>query len=285
MSETIFKRLWHQGYKGRFVSYKWPALTPAFPFEFNDSEYRAWKYGQGLAALFSQSPADFTRNLYSFSQGAVVCGAALTAYGLSVDNYVMSQAAAPAGCYDTNTSINNYDLFAQRERQSPTPDGIDDLGYRGYLTRLNVSGSVVSFYNTVDYALKTGRELGRNVSWEGNQLNYKPNWFVGRHYEYDTSESIGQRCKLRINGSSTWRYVVDIQESMSFVARPRSEAAGASTSVAGRITDRYNVGPDTPSNFRDSVSDHGGQFSRRIQQTAPYYRELGVRLRVLSIQQ
>ena len=32
VSETIFKRLWHQGYKGRFAFFKWPALTPAFPF-------------------------------------------------------------------------------------------------------------------------------------------------------------------------------------------------------------------------------------------------------------
>ncbi len=61
---------------------------------------------------------------------------------------------------------------------------------------------------------------------------------------------------------------------MSFVARPRSEAAGASTSVGGRITDRYNVGPDTPSDFRDNASDHGGQFNRRIQQLGPYYENL-----------
>ena len=57
MSETVFKRLWHQGYKGRLASYKWPALTPAFPFEFNDSEYRAWKSGRGLAALVNSFPA------------------------------------------------------------------------------------------------------------------------------------------------------------------------------------------------------------------------------------
>jgi hypothetical protein len=279
VAETVFKRLWHQGYRGRFAFYKWPALTPAFPFEFNDSEYRAWKCGRGLATLVNSFPESFGKNLYSFSQGAPVCGAALTVYGLTVDNYVMSQAAAPAGCYDTSESINSYADFLVAETENPTPDASNDLGYRGYLTRLSVSGTVVSFYNTVDYALKTGREVGQNTSWEGNQLSYKPHWFVGRHYEYDTSASTGQRCKLRINDSSTGRYVVDIHESMSFIARPRSEAAGASASVAGRITGRYNVGPDTPSNFRDGASEHGGQFSYAIQRVWPYYENL---LRVLT---
>ena len=32
--------------------------------------------------------------------------------------------------------------------------------------------------------------------------------------------------------------------------------------VGGRITTRYDVGPDTPSDFRDNASDHGGQFNR-----------------------
>jgi hypothetical protein len=175
----------------------------------------------------------------------VVCGSALTIYGGAANNYVLSQGAIPAGCYDDSASINNYPLFSQQELQSPTPDVMDDLGYRHCLNSLKVNGAVVSFYNTSDYALKTGRALAQNVSWEGNQIDYKPNWFVGRHYEYDVSEAIGERCKLRINGSNNWRYVIDIHESMSFVARPPSEAVGASTSVGGRITNRYNVGPDT----------------------------------------
>ena len=191
VSETIFKRLWHQGYKGRFAFYKWPALTPAFPFEYNDSEYRGFKSGRGLAHFLASFPAHYRKSLYSFSQGAVVCGAALTVYNGAVDDYVLSQAAIPAGCYDASDSINNYDLFDQREQQSPTPDTTDDLGYRGYLSGLNVSGSVVSFYNTVDYALKTGQEGGINVSWEGNQLDYKPNAFTGRSYKYEADVWVG----------------------------------------------------------------------------------------------
>lgn len=196
----------------------------------------------------------------------------------------MSQAAAPAGCYDTSSLINSYDLFMQREQVSHTPDGTDDLGYSGYLGPLSVSGAIVSFYNTVDYALKTGRELGQNVSWEGNQIDYKPNANLGtlgyRTYVYDSGlptdpYPIGQRCFLRdVYAPFNQRQLTDIQESMSFVARPRSEAAGANTAVAGSVTARYNVGPGSPSAFDRESSDHGGQFSRRIQELQPYYENL-----------
>jgi hypothetical protein len=73
-SETMFKRLWHQGYKGRFAAFKWLALTPAFPFRFNESEYRAWKCGRGLAQFLNGFPNDYKKNLYSFSQGRRYAG-------------------------------------------------------------------------------------------------------------------------------------------------------------------------------------------------------------------
>jgi hypothetical protein len=283
-SETVFKRLWHQGFKGRFASFKWLALTPAWPFKFNESEYRGWKSGQGLARFLGTLPSDYQKNLYSFSQGAIVCGSALTVYQASVQNYVMSQAAAPAGSYDASNEINSYTDFLNAEATLPTPDGTNDLGYRGCLSSLNVGGAVVSFFNTVDYALKTGRELGINVSWEGNQISYKPNANMGalgyRTYAYDSGPPsdpfpIGQRCFLRdVYMPFNERLLSDIHESMSFVARPRSEAAGASNVVGGRITGRYNVGPGSTSAFDRASADHGGQFSRSIQGTQDYYEQL-----------
>ena len=140
-----------------------------------------------------------------------------------------------------------------------------------------MSGSVVSFYNTLDYALKTGQEAGINASWEGNQLDYKPNAFPGRSYKYEADVWVGgsgRIAMLLINDSTIGRYAVDIHESMSFVARPRSDAAGANESVGGSIEELYNVGPGSPSAFDRGSSDHGGQFSRRIQQLWPYYEKL-----------
>ncbi len=290
-SETVFKRLSHKGFKGRFATFKWLALTSALSFNFNESEYRAWKCGRGLAQFLGSFPPYYSKNLYSFSQGAVVCGAALTTYGASVRNYVISQGALPAGCYDPSQSVNSYQDFIEEDKVNPTPDYSNDLGYRNYLSGLNVTGQVSSFFNIRDYALKTGNFFGLDANWEANQLDYKPNTFSAssRTYAYDSGPPsspfpIGQRCFLRkLNFALEERRLSDAHESMSFVARPRSEAVGARAQVGGKInTVPFNVGPDTASNFRDGQSDHGGQFSRRIQQTQDYYLQLGIRLGVLN---
>lgn len=46
--ETMFKRLWHSGYKGRFAFVRWPTYSAQTNpitgglFTYNDSDYRAW---------------------------------------------------------------------------------------------------------------------------------------------------------------------------------------------------------------------------------------------------
>jgi len=278
-SETIFKRLWHHGYKGRLASFKWLALTPASPFKYNESEYWGWLCGRGLTQFVNTLPESngYKKNLYSFSQGATVCGSALTAYGLSVDNYILSQAAVPAGCYDTSVPINSYPDFLDEETLRPTPNFSADLGYGSYLCAFdaNISGSVVSLFNTGDYALKTGKTnvggVDVNSNWEANEIDYKPNLFSETSYTYTPSLAIGQRCKLVRGSIPQSRLLTSIYESMAFVARPRSEAAGANGSVGGSIGECYNVGGGSPSNFGLDQSDHSGQFSRRIQSTWSYY--------------
>lgn len=297
-AEIIFKRLWHQGFKGRFAFYKWPALNPAgigsTGFEFNGSEYRAWKYGHGLAN-FVNSINKSSKNLYAHSQGNIVCGAALTDYGLTVDNYVLTQAAVPAGCYDVSggqndsSSINGYPRFWNKEANKPTPDFAADLGYRGYLATLGVTGNVTNFHNFDDYALATGRTFWLlQTHWEANQDTYKPddsfsntNW-----YTYIEANANGKRCQL-VDAFLVGRFVADSHESMSLLARPRSKAVGARASVRGSIDGQLDL-----SAFRDSAGkqvftrasdDHGAQVGRRIQEVWEYYTELGRSLGVLPL--
>jgi hypothetical protein len=291
-AETVFKRLWHQGFKGRFAFYKWPALNPAgfgsTGFEYNLSEYRAWKYGRGLAG-FVNSINKSSKNLFAHSQGNIVCGAALTDYDLTVDNYVLTQAAVPAGCYDVSggrndpNSINGYARFWAKEDSNPTPDFVDDLGYRGYLVALGVSGNVVNFHNFDDYALASGRALlGRvEVHWEADQDSHKPdasfsnaNW-----YTYIPSNPDGQRCQL-VDAFFAGRFVTDPHESMALVARPRSKAIGARAGLQS-TDDEFDLAA-TPLEFSPSSDDHGAQVARRIQQVWLYYTELGDALGVLS---
>src|SRR5205807_1346903 len=105
--ETMFKRLWWQGYNGRFVAFRWATQTSATSY--NTSEWFAWKYGKSLLNyvdnyLKHQMP-DYTMSIAAHSMGNVVVGSALKR-GLSIDEYILMEAAIPSGCY--NDSVNNY---------------------------------------------------------------------------------------------------------------------------------------------------------------------------------
>src|ERR1043166_7417750 len=107
-SEIMFKRLWWQGYKGRLVGFRW-ASDLSMVGGFNTGEYRAWKYGKSLKDYFDDPdkgqkvklsppkvPEAYTFSIAAHSQGNVVACSALKR-GLTVDNYLMMQAAIPAG--------------------------------------------------------------------------------------------------------------------------------------------------------------------------------------------
>lgn len=221
---------------------------------------------------------------------------ALTDYGLTVDNYVLTQAAVPAGCYDVSggqsdpNSINGFQRFWIKEANKPTPDFKSDLGYRGYLQNLNVTGNVRNFYNEVDYALATGTILLglKETNWVANQESYKPDGAFrnGNRYTYIPGDPAGQRIHL-VDDNVLGRFVTDPHEAMSMVARPRSKAVGAKTGVGGSIDAGLNLETFTnaegDSVFTRSSDDHGAQVTRSIQEVWPYYTELGRTLGIIPL--
>lgn len=44
LGETVFKRLWHRGFRGRLIYYRWPTQKPRLSYGLLQSEYRAYKY-------------------------------------------------------------------------------------------------------------------------------------------------------------------------------------------------------------------------------------------------
>ena len=278
-AETMFKRLWHQGFEGRFCAFRWATLTSIITY--NTSEYRAWKYGRSLQNYVASLPTDYIKNVAAHSMGNVVTGSALQRR-MAVSRYFLMEAAIPGGCY--GDAVNNYSLFTTAEQTSHTPDTVEDLGYRLYLQAAysNV-GKVVNFYNRLDFALATGRYpvLG-STHWEQNQLLYKPNANLGlmlgdRTYAYDLGPPnnpylIGQRCFLRDSYPPfNQRQVEDIHESMAYVARPRSKAIGAEPNSANVFPDSVNL---ADYGFGEAQSDHSGQVNRRIQQVSDFYKKI-----------
>jgi pimeloyl-ACP methyl ester carboxylesterase len=283
-SETMFKRFWWQGYKGRFCAFHWATLTGFTTY--NTSEFRAWKYGLSLKKYVESLKANlsgYTMNIVAHSMGNIVTSSALNR-GLTVDNYVLLQAAVPAGCYDTSSGINSYGVFATAEASKTTPDlAVPDMGYRGYLA--NVSGNLVNFYNANDFALATGNLATFthipflwwiDANWEANEVESKPDYFTSQVYNYDSTQTLLQRGQLLIrHAGPTYtvdHYVTDPQESMSFVARPRSKAVGALADVGGTITSQVDLNANF--GFDRNRDEHSAEFNWNIQRVGGFYSEL-----------
>ena len=298
-SETMFKRLWWQGYKGRFAAFRWATQT-SFD-SYNTSEWMAWKYGKSLANyvenyLKHEMPG-YTMNIAAHSMGNIVTGSALNR-GMTVNTYMLMQAAVPSGCFDE--SSNTYALFVEAEITNPTPDTAADLGYTLYLdTAATRVASFVSFFNIEDWALATGTTpipggvIGvpfgwpYPTNWEENQVDFKPNLLneadsTAGDYQFGPGQPIAHRVTLNwgrtlSGGYTSTRAVADIHESLSFVARPRSKAAGAEPHNATVFGSVINL--QATCNFGRLQTDHSGQFNRRIQELNEFYHRMFVELR------
>lgn len=268
-AEMMFKRLWHAGYKGRLHAFTWPTLSGEDPlFEsgpdgklsYDRSEFRAWKSGAALEGYLH-----FLRNLHSdgrlatvsHSMGNVVTGEALRR-AAPADLQIMMQAAISAGCYDTRTILEDADLLAKDIKQ-PTPDFDVDLGYRGFLE--NVAVPTINYFNEVDFALQTGQVMGFiNAAWLTNQ-GTKPDDPSGRGVYGYRDDRPGL-----YSGKQLLREVTDVHESLAFLARSRTRAAGADSRIQFPQTALLpNVDLEVAFGFTRDSTEHSAQFNRPIQ--------------------
>ncbi|HRG55179.1 MAG TPA: hypothetical protein PLG56_04010, partial [Lacunisphaera sp.] len=289
VAETVFKRLWWQGYKGRLASFRWETLVGPFsgeiPAHYNLNEWLAWNWGKGLRDFVASPhiPNGYTVNVAAHSLGCTLVGSALQ-LGMSASNVVLLQGAIPAGCFDTSggqsepDSINGYERMWEHEAAKPTPDNFSALGYRAFVP--NVGGATIyNFYNEQDYALF----FGPLDAWEGNQRINKPDGLdlfsglaPGLSYQYNPSVSlpVSERGRLFFSATGDNRHVTTPYESMAFIARSRSKALGAKDGVGGIVNFNVNIGPGSGTDLQDARPDHSGEFTRSIQQLQDFYRIL-----------
>jgi pimeloyl-ACP methyl ester carboxylesterase len=279
--ETMFKRLWWQGYKGHFAALRWDTRKSDGEFdtgEYNRSENRAFVYGAALKTWVTNLSASYTVSLVGHSMGNVVCGEALR-QEMRVRNYLVMEAAIPMSCYDANAP--QLARLVDQDAQYHTPDyditpGSNEgtLGYRGYLQ--NVTGTLTNFFNPDDWALSTGFTLGHETNWESNQINYKPDGEVAGavhdaswSYQYDPTYPLNQRAWVL---SGEYRNVIESWEMKAFVARSRTKAAGVLDYTGGPIGAKINLRDDY--GFGNTRPEHSGQFTRSIQKLDPLYKKM-----------
>jgi len=136
-------------------------------------------------------------------------------------------------------------------------------------------GNYYCFYNPQDNALATGTVLFGRVatSWEADQVSYKPDGNPGLSGLGYYNMSPGTPNYNPVNEEVTLpnRAVDEAHESMSFVARPRSQAAGADINSPVVFGNAFNL--QALYGFGSALSDHSGQFTRDYNQVYSLYHK------------
>jgi len=233
--ETIFKRLWHRGFKGRLVFLHWPTIKPRLAYGLFQSEYRAYKSGPALKDLVESQPSDRVVHVTAHSLGSVVLTEALR-LGMVAEDAMFQVGAVPAGSLDPRD-----DLTLPEVRDLVTPDSADEFGYRGYLRTPHTR--LYNMYNPSDHTW---------IGWNLAQHLIKPTHESGARYEYnpDASPSSRYMLKYRPDGEEGWRtrQVTDHHEVMAFIARSKTHPIGGEARLEGPIEHKFDIGRP-PFNF------------------------------------
>jgi hypothetical protein len=265
-TETMFKRLYWQGYHGRYVAVRWPTLsseTDKYGLEyltFNRDEYIAFKCAKGVADYFVDLHGRFPQhhiNVTAHSHGNVlmmeVLKRHLAAGQTAIHNYALLQAAVAAECLDTNAPT-----FPGFTISYPNSDSF--YGYAGPVQNA-ISGHMANFFNTNDFGVVT--------AWQPDQLLYKPD---GRYY-YQYLAGVPTQSPI---GSS--RTVTDPHELMAFLSRPRTQAVGGMAGLGTPFTTALQVDLAGVAGFGGDWKEHSGEFNYSIQRLQPFYESLLNRL-------
>jgi hypothetical protein len=302
-AETAFKRLYWQGYQGRFGIFRWPTdygFTGQSMINvllnlhnYDGSEFRAWQAAQGLANKLNGLNTEYPGHVYllAHSMGNVVAGEALrlaaqNGLGQLINTYVASQAAIPAHVYDltvTAPHLIDYTLVAHGIPAPGHPLTPNIYGNR-LTNNIAVVGRRISFYNVNDYALKAS-------AWCWDQ-EHKPDHFLNGYYHYTGSTSdpapwnnfefilnLGDPppppLNLDIVNNLDDRYNV-----LAYAANPYSTALGATPDVAGFVnggidlTDPNNhIWPSDANNYQAHFW-HSAEFRGDNALMQSYWTEL-----------
>jgi hypothetical protein len=276
-SETMFKRLYWQGFRGHFAAPYWPTLPGQMTGDdftsfltFNSSEYVALEAAHGLVGYLQDLKTRFTNysvSVCAHSQGVTVMAEALRELAAAgqapIQNYVMMQGAFPANAFDS--AVTNYPLFIGREQIVPTPNS-----YLSFATGVDgaIRGRLFNFFNTNDLALAQLWNLANYflVPQTNGYWTFKPDFLLG--YKTD-----GSNCWWAANGVTI--PVTNSFEIMAYEARARTLAVGEQPGVTGSVN---GGGLDLKAQFTFTGEwyDHSGQFNRAIQEPQGYllYRQL-----------
>jgi hypothetical protein len=293
-AESAFKRLYWQGYQGRFGSFRWPtdfgfsglwqiiATNLDEKDNFDRSEYRAWQSAQGLLNKLNDLNSQYPGHVYmlAHSMGNVVAGEALrlAGSGQAVNTYVASQGAVTAHTYDA--SVPDYSFSYDGIPLGPDMPNIYGDWFAGNYG--GGAGMVVNFYNTNDYALsRSVWQLDQLLKPDRSVLEGSDRWTYGYSGSISDPPPWNNFYKTDTN-STTYDFNIvtsldNRHEVMAYDAQPYTTAFGATPGVLNvtRNVDLMGVWPSDPSgkNYTQHFW-HSAEFEGDYPQQQGYWIEL-----------
>ena len=291
--DTAFKRLFCQGFHGRFGLFRWPTFyytgNAPPPHHFDASEQRAWASSVGLLELINRlnnRPFGGRVRLTGHSMGNIVASEALrrSQTGPIVHTYIASQAAIPAHCYDATVppmtfpvifGPNTPNVYAYHWQDGVTsqPHQWQREKRPSYMHPDYMRGKAenyFNYFNNEDTAL---------IAWQVDQ-QLKPD----NAYKYiDDGTPLATGFRRKIGPNITWlTFPANTYEIFAWAAESRSVALGT-IPVRGIFaeTRRSNVdlhGP--PFNYDFDLKFHSGQFSDSNAQRGDYWIKLLTNMRL-----
>lgn len=271
ISDTTFKRLWWQGYRGRFARFRWPSI-PSFPNppgRYDEEEFRAWIYGQAFKSYVATMRRELPGHrihVVAHSVGNVMVSEAIKR-GAKIDHYVLSQAAVGAGIYDTRDELLDPRLTDGALRPAAS--------YAGYFRRMKKKNPglwMVNFFNDQDGALEGFFRIG-SIKLEGWVTDQRSKPAGSSFFLADTPASSqylfdGMDAHFT-DGDSQYYLVADPAEKRAFASRPKTKAVGAEGRTRGPVDCAVDIGKAL---LLDNLpTDHGAQFDKANQDVHTYY--------------
>lgn len=254
--ETIFKRLWHRGYRGRLTFFHWPTVKPRYAYGLLESEYRSYKSAPALLDFLSTIPKHKRLHVTAHSLGCVLLTEALK-LGLEAEDALLQVGAIPAAAYDTRPLLTLPDMA-----DVVTPVTPDEGGFLGYIE--STKTPAYTMYNYADVTF---------FGWNIAQKQMKPTSRGGYRYAWDSKAPPGERARLYYRKGlfgSGFRIVTDPHEIMAFIAKSKTHALGAETRVQGHIRRVFDLAR-TPFDFH---TGHVVGWTRSAHETTAFYNLL-----------
>lgn len=222
-TETIFKRFWHQGFRGRFDFFHWPTIKGKLAGGLNASEYRGYKCAPVLMDYMSTIAPEKRIHLTAHSLGNVMMMEAIK-LGADIEQAIFQVAAVPVEAFDERDSLKLPTM-----QHINTPEFAEEMGYEGYLA--GTDARIYVLYNPRDVTF---------FGWNIIQKDAKPFRSLTRRYVYRPDRPEGERIRLKY-GLFFSRPVTDPHEAMAFVARARTHALGAESRTQGVVHETFDM--------------------------------------------